>query len=30
MRYKQEADKMATTKKWREIHKIWAEYKKQT
>lgn len=25
MKYKQEAGKLATTKKWREIHKIWAE-----
>jgi len=23
----QEADELATTKKWRDIHKIWAEYK---
>ena len=27
MKYKQEAKKLATTKKWRDIHKIWAEYK---
>ena len=27
MKYKKEADKLATTKKWRDIHKIWAEYK---
>jgi len=27
MKYKQEADKLAATKKWRDIHKIWAEYK---
>ena len=25
--YKQEADKLATTKKLRDIHKTWAEYK---
>jgi hypothetical protein len=27
MKYKQEADKLAMTKKLRDIHKIWAEYK---
>jgi len=27
MRYKQEADELAATKKWRDIHKILAEYK---
>ena len=27
MKYKQEADKLAATKKWRDIHKILAEYK---
>jgi hypothetical protein len=26
-KYKQEADELAATKKWRDIHKIWAEYK---
>jgi len=26
-KYKQEANELATTKKWRDIHKIWAEYK---
>jgi hypothetical protein len=26
-KYKQEANKLAATKKWRNIHKIWAEYK---
>ena len=26
MKYKQEAEKLATTKKWTDIHKIWAEY----
>jgi hypothetical protein len=26
-RYKQDADELATTKKRRDIHKIWAEYK---
>jgi hypothetical protein len=26
-KYKQEADKLAATKKWRDSHKIWAEYK---
>jgi head-tail adaptor len=26
-KYKQEADKLAATKKWRDIHKIWAEYR---
>jgi len=26
-KYKQVADELATTKKWREIHKIWVEYK---
>jgi hypothetical protein len=25
--YKQEADELAATKKWRDIHKIWAAYK---
>jgi len=28
--YKQEADELAATKKWRDIHKIWAEYKGRT
>jgi len=27
MNQKQEADEMAATKKWRDIYKIWAEYK---
>ena len=27
MKYKQEANELAATKKWRDIHKIWAEYK---
>jgi head-tail adaptor len=27
MKYTQEANKLATTKKWRDIHKTWAEYK---
>jgi head-tail adaptor len=27
MKYTQEAGELATTKKWIEIHKIWAEYK---
>jgi hypothetical protein len=27
MKYKQEADELAATKKWRDTHKIWAEYK---
>jgi hypothetical protein len=27
MSYKQEADELVATKKWRGIHKIWAEYK---
>jgi hypothetical protein len=26
-KYKQEADELGTAKKWRDIHKIWAEYK---
>ena len=26
-KYKQEADQLAATKKWRDIHKFWAEYK---
>jgi hypothetical protein len=26
-KYKQEVNKLAVTKKWRDIHKIWAEYK---
>ena len=26
-KYKQEANELAATKKWRDIHKIWAEYK---
>jgi head-tail adaptor len=26
-KYKQEADELAATKKWTDIHKIWAEYK---
>jgi len=26
-KYKQEADELAATKKWRDIHKIWAGYK---
>jgi len=26
-KYKQEANELAATKKWRNIHKIWAEYK---
>ena len=26
-KYKHEADELAATKKWRDIHKIWAEYK---
>ena len=26
-KYEQEADELAATKKWRYIHKIWAEYK---
>jgi head-tail adaptor len=25
--YKQEADELAATEKWRDIQKIWAEYK---
>jgi head-tail adaptor len=27
MQYKQEANELTTTKKWRDNHKIWAEYK---
>jgi hypothetical protein len=27
MKYKREANELAATKKWRDIHKIWAEYK---
>jgi hypothetical protein len=27
MNYKQEANELATTKKYTDIHKIWAEYK---
>jgi hypothetical protein len=27
MKYKQEADQLAATKKWRDIPKFWAEYK---
>jgi hypothetical protein len=27
MKYKQETGEMAATKKWRDIHKIWEEYK---
>jgi hypothetical protein len=27
MKYTQEAGELATTKKWTNIHKIWAEYK---
>ena len=27
MKYKQEADKLAATKQWRDTHKIWAAYK---
>ena len=26
-KYEQEADELAATKKWRDIQKIWAEYK---
>jgi hypothetical protein len=26
-KYKKEANELAATKKWRDIHKIWAEYK---
>jgi len=26
-KYKQEADELAATKKWRDIHKIWTGYK---
>ena len=29
-KYKQEADELATTKKWRGIQKNWAEYKGKT
>jgi hypothetical protein len=27
VKYKQEAGELAETKKWRHIHKIWAQYK---
>jgi len=27
IKYKQEADELAATKKWRDIHNIWAAYK---
>jgi head-tail adaptor len=27
MKYKQEANELTATKKWSDIHKIWAEYK---
>ena len=26
-KYKQDANELGTTKKWRDVHKIWAEYK---
>jgi len=26
-KYKQEADELVATQKWRDIHKIWAQYK---
>jgi len=29
MRYKQETDELAATKKWRDIHKIWANLRRK-